>query len=77
MFIVAVVRWVLNVSLSEQQKHMLHMLIIFMDDVVGWVFDVRLSEQETCATLSYFLQRHYWLLGCSFRTAHEIQISKG
>jgi hypothetical protein len=45
---------------------------IYVDNVhgaaIGWVLDVRLSEQETCATLSYFLQRHCWLLGCSFRT---------
>jgi hypothetical protein len=38
------------------------MLIMFMDVAVGWVLDVRLSEQETCAILSYFLQRDYWLL---------------
>jgi hypothetical protein len=54
MFIVAVVGWILNVS-SEQQKHVLYMLIMFMDDVVGWVLDVRLSEQAMCAMLSYFL----------------------
>jgi hypothetical protein len=55
MFIVAAVRWVLDVSVSEKQKHVLYMLIMFMDAAVGWVLDVRLSEQETCATLSYFL----------------------
>jgi hypothetical protein len=37
MFIVAAVGWVLNVSLSEQQKPVLYMLIMFMDAVVGWV----------------------------------------
>jgi hypothetical protein len=42
------------------------MLIMFMDAAVGWVLDVRLSEQETCATLSYFLQRHCWLLWLFF-----------
>jgi hypothetical protein len=68
MFIVAAVGWVLYVSLSKQQKHVLYMLIMFMDAFVGWVLDVKLSEQETCVTLSYFLQRHCWLLGCSFRT---------
>jgi hypothetical protein len=55
MFIVAAVGCVLDVSLSKQQKLVLHILIMFMDAVVGWVLDVRLSEQETCATLSYFL----------------------
>jgi hypothetical protein len=55
MFIVAAVGGVLDVSLSEQQKLVLHMLIIFMDADVGWVLDVRLSEQETCAMLSYFI----------------------
>jgi hypothetical protein len=43
MFIVAAVGWVLNVSLSEQQKHV-YMLIMFMGAAVGWVLDVRLSE---------------------------------
>jgi hypothetical protein len=57
MFIVAAIGWVLYVSISEQQKHVLYMLIMFMDAVVGWILDVRLSKQETCATLSYFLQR--------------------
>jgi hypothetical protein len=55
MFIVAAVGWVLDVSLSEQQKLVLYMLIMFMDATVGWVLDVRISEQETCALLSYFL----------------------
>jgi hypothetical protein len=55
MFIVTVVGWVLDVSLSEQQKLVLYMLIMFMDATVGWVLDVRLYEQETCALLSYFL----------------------
>jgi hypothetical protein len=66
MFIVTAVGWVLDVSLSEQQKLVLYMLIIFMDAAVGWVLDVSLSEQQTCAMLSYFLQRDCWLLGCSF-----------
>jgi hypothetical protein len=68
MFIVDAVRWVVDVSLSEQQKLVLYMLIMFIDADVGWVLDVRLSEQETCAMLSYFLQRDCWLLGCYFRT---------
>jgi hypothetical protein len=38
------VRWVLDVSLSEQE--ICAMLIIFMDDVVGRVLDISLSEQE-------------------------------
>jgi hypothetical protein len=66
MFIAGAVGWVLDVSLSEQQKHVLYMLIMVMDATVGWVLGVRLSKQETCATLSYFLQRHCWLLGYSF-----------
>jgi hypothetical protein len=66
MFIVTAVGWVLDVILYEEQKHVLYMLIMFMDAAVGWFLDVRLSEQETCATLSYFLQRHCWILGCSF-----------
>jgi hypothetical protein len=41
MFIVIAVGWVLDVSLSEQQKPMLYMLIMFMDAIVGWVLDVR------------------------------------
>jgi hypothetical protein len=68
MFIVTAVGWVLDVSLFEQQKYVLYMLIMFMDAVVGWVLDVKLSEQEMCAMLSYSLQRDCWLLGCSFRT---------
>jgi hypothetical protein len=68
MFIVTAVGWFLDVSLSEQQKHVLYMLIMFMDPAVGWVLDVRLSEQETCAMWSYFLQRDCWILGCYFRT---------
>jgi hypothetical protein len=55
MFIVAAVRWVLDVSLCEQQKPVLYKLIMFMDADVGLVLDVRLFEQETCAMLSYFL----------------------
>jgi hypothetical protein len=35
MFIVAAVGWVLDVSLSEQQKPVLYMLIMFMDAAVG------------------------------------------
>jgi hypothetical protein len=70
MFIVAAVGWVLDVSLSEQQKHILYMLIMFMDADVGWVLDVRLSKQETYAMLSYFLQRDSWLLRCYFWTCH-------
>jgi hypothetical protein len=66
MFIVATVGWVLDVSLAEQQKLVLYMLIMFMDAAVGWVFDVRLSEQETCAMLSYFYQCDCWQLGCYF-----------
>jgi hypothetical protein len=68
MFIVAVVGWVLDVSLSEQQKPMLYMLIMFMDVAIGWVLDVTLSEQETCAILSYFLQRDSWLHCYNFQT---------
>jgi hypothetical protein len=48
------------------------MLIMFMDVVVGWVLDVRLSEQETCAMLSYFLQRVVGYLAVIFEPAHEI-----
>jgi hypothetical protein len=40
MFIVAAVGWVLYVSLSEQQKPVLYMLIMFMNADVGWVLDV-------------------------------------
>jgi hypothetical protein len=68
MFIVAAIGWVLDVSLSEQQKPMLYMLIMFMDVAIGWVLDVRLSEQEMCAMLSYFLQRDCWLLCYNFQT---------
>jgi hypothetical protein len=50
MFIVAAVRWVLDASLFEQLKHVLYMLILFMDTAVGWVLNVRLSEKEMCAT---------------------------
>jgi hypothetical protein len=42
-------------STSLNNKPVLYILIMFMDDVGGWVLDVRLSEQETCAMLSYFL----------------------
>jgi hypothetical protein len=44
MFIVAIVGWVLDVSLSVHQKPMPYMLIMFMDADVGWILDVRLSE---------------------------------
>jgi hypothetical protein len=44
MFIVAAVGWVLDVSLSEQQKHVLYMLIMFMDAAVWSDLDVSLSE---------------------------------
>jgi hypothetical protein len=44
MFIVAAVGWVLDVSLSEQQKYVLYMLIMFMDAAVWWDLDVSLSE---------------------------------
>jgi hypothetical protein len=44
MFIDAAVWWVLDVSLSEQQKPMLYMLIMFMDATIWWDLDVNLSE---------------------------------
>jgi hypothetical protein len=56
----AVVGWVLDVSLSEQQ--MCAMLIMFRDAAGRWVLDVSLSGQESCAKLSYFLPRDWWLL---------------
>jgi hypothetical protein len=55
MFIVAAVRWVLDVSLSEQQKHVLYMLIMFMDAAVWWDLDVSLSKQESSAMLILFM----------------------
>jgi hypothetical protein len=33
-----------------------------MDAIGAWVLDIRLSKQETCAMLSYFLPRDWWLL---------------
>jgi hypothetical protein len=47
MLIVTTVGCVLDVSLFEQQKLVLYMLIMFMDARVGWVLNVRLSEQES------------------------------
>jgi hypothetical protein len=34
---------------SLKNKHVLYILIMFMDAAVGWILDVSLSEQETCA----------------------------
>jgi hypothetical protein len=51
---------------SLNNKHVLYIFIMFTDAPSGWVLDVRLSEQETCAMLSYFLQRDCWLIGCYF-----------
>jgi hypothetical protein len=49
MFMDAIIGWVIDVSLSEQET--CAMLIMFMNAIVGWVPDVSLSEQETCAML--------------------------
>jgi hypothetical protein len=49
----AVVGWVLDVSLSEQQTYAT--LIMFMDIAFGWVLDASLSEQQTCAMLILFM----------------------
>jgi hypothetical protein len=38
-----------SMSASLNNKHLLYMLIMFMDAVVGWVLDVCLSGQQTCA----------------------------
>jgi hypothetical protein len=55
MFMNAVVGWVLDVNLYEQQR--CAVLIIFMDAAGRWVLDVSLSGQETFAKLSYYLPR--------------------
>jgi hypothetical protein len=47
---------------------------MFMDAAVGWVLDVRLSAQETCAMLSYFLPRDWWLLRFCFWT-HPLNLN--
>jgi hypothetical protein len=36
-------------SASVNNKHVLYMLIMFMDAAVGWVLDVSFSEKQTCA----------------------------
>jgi hypothetical protein len=55
MFIVVAVGWVLDVSLPEQLKLVLYMLIMFMDVAIWWDLDVSLSEQETSAMLIMFM----------------------
>jgi hypothetical protein len=42
MFINAAVRWVPNISLSEQETYAI--LIMFIDAGLGWVLDVSLFE---------------------------------
>jgi hypothetical protein len=49
-------------SASLNNKHMLYMLIMFMDVAVGWVLDVSLSEQQTYATYIFLDNVHS---GCS------------
>jgi hypothetical protein len=66
MFIVAAVWWVLNVSLSEQQKPVLYMLIMFMDAAIWWDLDISLFEQETSAMFILFMDAAVrWVLDVS------------
>jgi hypothetical protein len=48
---------------SLNNKHVLYMLIMFIDAIVGWVLDIRLSEQQTCTIYIDNVHRRYYRVG--------------
>jgi putative effector of murein hydrolase LrgA (UPF0299 family) len=53
-------------SASWKNKHVLYMLLMFMDDVVEWILDVSLFKQQTRAMLIMFIDAVVgWVLDVS------------